>query len=424
MLSKLKQKFQREEHKRLLSNFISLSILQGANYILPLITFPYLIRVLGVEKYGLLAFANATIAYFNILTDYGFNLTATREVSIYRDDKEKLIEIFSSVMTIKFILTILSLILLTILVFNFEKFRKDAIIYYLTFGIVIGQILFPQWFFQGMERMKYITFLNITAKIIFTIAIFVFIHKESDYWKVPLISSLGFIIAGILALYIIFKDFKIKFKIQRLSTLIWYLKDGWHLFLSSFAGSFYRNFNTLVLGFLTNNLFVGYYSIAERVIKIIQSLQTIVGNTLFPFFSKKISENKYYFYETTKKYIKVIFISYLFASILTFIGSKYIIYLIEGAYDKHSILDLQIMSIVILVGGFNYYFGVLGLITMGYKKEFSKAIIITGVSNILLSFFLVYLYKDIGASLSLVISEVVLLVILLNYFRNFYKDES
>lgn len=272
--------------------------------------------------------------------------------------------------------------------------------------------------------MKYITFLNITAKIIFTIAIFVFIHKESDYWKVPLISSLGFIIAGILALYIIFKDFKIKFKIQRLSTLIWYLKDGWHLFLSSFAGSFYRNFNTLVLGFLTNNLFVGYYSIAERVIKIIQSLQTIVGNTLFPFFSKKISENKYYFYETTKKYIKVIFISYLFASILTFIGSKYIIYLIEGAYDKHSILDLQIMSIVILVGGFNYYFGVLGLITMGYKKEFSKAIIITGVSNILLSFFLVYLYKDIGASLSLVISEVVLLVILLNYFRNFYKDES
>lgn len=413
MIHKIKQKFQKEEHKRLLSNFISLSILQGANYLLPLITFPYLVRVLGVEKFGLLAFAGATIVYFNILTDYGFNLTATKEVSIHRNDKNKLNEIFSSVMIIKSILLIISFLLLLILVFSLEKFKNEYLIFLLTFGSVIGQVLFPQWFFQGMERMKYITFLNILAKVIFTIAIFIFIHQQSDYWKVPLINSLGFIIAGIVALYMIFKDFKIQFSSQKLDTLKYYLVDGWHLFLSTFAGNFYRNFNTLVLGFLTNDLYVGYYSIAERIVKIIQTLQSIAGNTLFPFFSKRISQNKNYFFELTKKYLKIITGIYSLLTILIFLLSPIIIHIIQGKYQNETILDLRIMSLVILIGGLNYYFGVLGLITMGYKKEFSKAIIITGISNIILSSILVYFLKDVGASLSLILSEMILLSILI-----------
>jgi PST family polysaccharide transporter len=152
MIKKIKSLVNTEEKKRLLSNFFSLLILQGANYILPLITFPYLVRVLGVKKFGLLAFATATIAYFNILTDYGFNLTATREVSIYRDDKEKLNEIFSSVMIIKFILMIVSFLLLLILVYSFDKFRAHSEVFLLTFGTIIGQVLFPQWFLTNIKK--------------------------------------------------------------------------------------------------------------------------------------------------------------------------------------------------------------------------------------------------------------------------------
>ena len=280
-----------QDKKRLLSNFFSLAILQGANYILPLITLPYLVRVLGVEYFGLLAFASATVAYFNVLVDYGFNLTATREISIHREDKAKVVEIFSSVMSIKFILLIVSFILLTLFVFSFEKFSKDALVYFLTFGTVVGQTLFPVWFFQGMERMKYITYLNILSKLIFTIAIFIFVQEQNDFWIVPLLTSIGFIIAGILSLILIQKEFNISFKLQPLETLRYYFIDGWDIFVSSFFGNFYRNFNTIVLGVLTNNIFVGYYSIAERVIKIIQMLQNIVGNVLFPYFSKKFHNN-------------------------------------------------------------------------------------------------------------------------------------
>ncbi|WP_151801044.1 oligosaccharide flippase family protein, partial [Acinetobacter bereziniae] len=150
-----------EEKKRFIRNFFSLATLQGLNYILPLLTLPYLVRVLGAEKFGILAFSTAIIGYFIVLVDYGFNFTATREISLNRDNNEKLNEIFNSVMIIKFILFLISLIIMTFLIVFFEKFNVDPWLYYLTFGTVFGQILFPVWFFQGIEQMKYITIINI-----------------------------------------------------------------------------------------------------------------------------------------------------------------------------------------------------------------------------------------------------------------------
>ena len=147
--------FQSRDAKRLISNFFALSVLQGVNYILPIITLTYLIRVLGAKYFGLLSFANATVVYLEIISNFGFNLTATREISIYRNDKKSVTEIFSAVMIIKFLLLIACLVLLCILVFIFEKFSHNWEIYFFTFGTVVGQVLFPVWFFQGMERKKY-----------------------------------------------------------------------------------------------------------------------------------------------------------------------------------------------------------------------------------------------------------------------------
>ena len=122
MIGKLKYLFRSGDNKRLLTNFLSLSSLQMANYLLPLITLPYLVRTLGVDYYGLIAFATATITYFVLLTDYGFNLTATKDISIHRSDAEKVNEIVSMVMTIKLLLLLCSFILLNVLVFSFDRF--------------------------------------------------------------------------------------------------------------------------------------------------------------------------------------------------------------------------------------------------------------------------------------------------------------
>lgn len=287
MRSKLKIRKVSQDKRRLLSNFLSLSVLQIFTYALPLLTLPYLVRVLGVEKYGLVMFAQSLIMFFNILVDYGFNLSATREVSVNRDNKEKITEIFSSVMTIKLILLTASLLLLTIVVFSFERFYADKELYFITFTLVLGQALFPIWYFQGLEKMKYITLINILSRVIFTAAIFIFIHEENDYILVPLLNGLGVITGSFYALYLIKKSFNQKFVVQNFKTLKQHFKDSTDFFLSRVSVSIYTSANAFVLGLFTNNTMVGYYSIAEKVYQAIQGLYGPIAQALYPYVAKE-----------------------------------------------------------------------------------------------------------------------------------------
>jgi PST family polysaccharide transporter len=413
-ISKLaKRLFENETRKRLFENFLSLSVLQVASYILPLITLPYLVRVLGPEKFGLIAFSQAFIGYFNILTDYGFNLSATREISINRENKEKVSEIFSSVMVIKISLLLVSLVIMSVIVFSFEKFRQDWLIYYLAFGVILGQTLFPVWLFQGMERMKYITFLNILAKLIFTVAIFVFIRHASDYLYVPLLNSFGAIVAGLLAMWVVFRNFKVGFKIPSLEEIKYHLKVGWILFKTTIFVSAYRETNVFILGLVTNNTITGYYSIAEKILKAVQSLQGPLGQALYPVFCTKYGTDKKNFKLYHFKYLKLIIPIYTSLTISIILLSHYIIKLVAGKVYYESLIDLQILSVVVLVGGLNYYFGILALIPLKFEKAFSKFVIIVGLLNIILCSVLSYLFNDIGASISLVLSETILFILII-----------
>lgn len=406
MLNKIKNIANTEDKKRLLSNFFSLSVLQGANYILPLLTLPYLVRVLGVEYFGLLAFTGATIAYFGVLTDYGFNLTATREVSIHRENKERIIEIFSSVMIIKVMLMFLSFFLLVVLVFSFEKFSKDWIVYLLTFGTIVGQVLFPVWFFQGMERMKYITYLNILSKSIFTVAIFVFVQEQSDFWIVPLLTSVGAIVAGVWSLILVKKEFQVYFKFQSLKTVKKYFIEGWHVFVSRFYVSLYTTTNVLLLGLFTNNTAVGYYSISEKIVIAIGGLFEPVNQTIYPYLAKKYKEN----FSSFVLFLKNISIIMLVTSFSLVLISQFfkddIVYLIYGSYNNEISLILSIFLIRVLTFPFGPLFSN-SLIIMSRKKEFMKVMNYTVLLDLLIVPPSIYFYQEIG----MVVSFMVVLIV-------------
>ncbi len=386
-----------KENKVLLSNFFSLSALQMATYIFPLITLPYLVRVLGLDIFGLLAMATAVIAYFQVITDYGFDLSATKDISINRENREKVIEIFSSVLSIKFMLMIISLFLLLILIFSFDKLSKNWEIYLLTYGIVIGKSIFPIWFFQGMEKMKYITVLTILSKFIFTISIFIFVQNKMDYWIVPLLYAIGDISTGLLALYIIKRDFDISYNLQKIDTIKIYFKDGWNIFMQRLYVNLHNNMtNILVLGILTNDTVVGIYSISIRIIGIIGEIFKILSRAYYPYFSKKFSEEPVKAFKNLKKMSILIFIFSFLSMILIIFFNKYLLEFISGdSFNPHMVDILNILSIVIIILPFFTLFTNV-LVAVDKSEELKIIARDTALLNIIFIFPIVYLYKDIG----------------------------
>ncbi len=275
-----------EDKKRLLSNFFSLSAIQGVNMILPLITLPYLVRVLGVENFGLVNFTLSIVMYFNILVSFGFELSATRNISIHRNNAKKIGKIFSAVMTIKIILAVMSFSILSILLVTIDSLKENILLYYATFGIVIGNVIFPSWFFQGMERMKYITYINVTSRIAFTICIFVFVKESTDFIYVPILNSLGAIIGGFYSLWLVFKLFDMKLVAPSNKMILLQLKDSYHFFLSRMADNGSRYYATTIIGIYFGNVAVGYYAMVEKLFHAFMSLGSVVSQVLYPYMSR------------------------------------------------------------------------------------------------------------------------------------------
>jgi len=411
-----------DDKKRLLSNFFSLSFLRGANYLLPLITLPYLVRVLGPQKFGLIAFAQAIIQYFVIFTDYGFNLSATREISIHRENKKKVSEIFCSVLLIKFALLVVSFIILSAVVFGFNKFKADWGIYYLAFGMVIGQVMFPVWFFQGMEKMKYIATLNILAKLFFTVSIFVIVRHEADYRYVPLLNSLGFIIAGFTGLWVVLRRFKIGFEVPAFAAIRREIENGWHIFISTLAISLYTTSNTVILGIFTNNTIVGYYAAGEKIIRAITGMITPLSQTIYPHICKVASESRERALSFVRKILMLIEVPLFLISIAVLLFARHISNLVLGEHFQESIPIIRILSFLPFIVAASIMLGSQTLLVFGIKRLFSMSIVFPALVHIVFLLFVTPFWGATGVAIVCVFTELLILFWRVIGIRIFHKE--
>jgi len=392
-------------YKVLVKNFTSLSILQITNYLFPLITLPYLVRVLGPEKFGLVNFALAFMAYFITICDYGFNLSVTKQISIFRNEKLKIDEIFSSVILSKVFLGIISVIILLFITLSVQRFSMNADVFLFSFGIVIGNILFPIWFYQGIENMKFITIITFVCRSIGTVMIFIVINDVNDYPLLVLIYSSISILIGISGLLLAVKKFRINLLIPTFSSISFQLKEGFQIFISIVAINLYSTTNIFILGLLVNNTAVGYFVAADKIRAAVQNILLVISQTVYPHVNKLYRESYDRFIKFNKNLLIYQSLITFFISSLLYLFAEEIVLLLLGKQFVESVWVLRILAILPLLSSFTTIFTMNILIPMNQKNYFMKSFLAAAIVSLIFALAFVPIYQQLATAAAFVLAE-------------------
>jgi len=289
-LAAVKKTLANKDIKQLIENFFSLAILKVFNLILPFVTLPYLIKTLGFEQYGAIVLALALMQYFQAVTDYGFNLSATRDIARHRHSKQQLSFIYSKVMASKLVLLAISISLILPVIFLVPQFQTDRAVFLLMLPVLIGHTLFPEWFFRGEEKMRYITVLDLSIKLFFTAGVFVFIHKPEDYWIYPLLNGVGYCVVAVVAHYLVNKHFSTSFIAVGVRQTKTTLKNSFPLFVNQFAPNLYNNTTDFLIGLVLGNYSAGVFGAVRRVTDLLSVFNSVVISVFYPYLNRNFKK--------------------------------------------------------------------------------------------------------------------------------------
>lgn len=384
-----------KEGRTVFANFGYLSLLQVAGYVFPLISMPYLARVIGADGFGKIAFASAIVVWIQTISDWGFNLTATRDVAQNRDNKELVSRIFSNVLWARSVLTLLSGIILLLVVLLVPYLRENADIIFVTFLLVPGYILFPEWFFQAIEKMKYTTFFNLFLKLVFTVAVFVFIHKREDYLTQPLLTTIGYLLCGIGALYLIFKKWGYSLYKPQWGEIFKTIRNSTDVFINNLMPNLYNSFSVMLLGFFGGSTANGIYDGGNRFPSIFYQFQSVLSRVFYPFLSRRPDKHSFY--------AKLNIVSALVGSVILVLISPLIIKIMLGDEFEKSVVVMQILSFSVVFLAMGYTYGTNFLIINHKEKPLRNLTFISSIVGMCVSVPLVYYFSYIGAAVTVLL---------------------
>lgn len=377
--------------KRLLANFSYLSLLQIASYVFPLITYPYLARVIGVDGFGKIAFASAVIMYFQTVVDWGFNYTSTRDIARVREDIDEVSYIFSKVLWAKLFLMVIVFFFFVILVVTIPMFKENKLVLSLTFLLIPGHILFPEWLFQGLERIKYITVLNVLSKLLFTLLIFLVIREKEDFYLQPLLLSCGYLLSGLCALYIIIVKWKIRLLKPRYREVLCTIRRSTDVFLNQLFPNLYNGFSVLLLGAFWGSAYNGIFDAGSKLVNASQQFFRVISRVFFPFLSRNLDKHHLF----AKYYLGLSFA----VSLLLFVCAPILMELFFTDEFATGIVVLRIISISGFFLTLSDVYGVNWLIIVGKERILRNITIVASLIGFALSFPLVYYWNFIGAAI-------------------------
>lgn len=271
----------------LLKNTIMLYIVTFSSYFFNFITVPYQTRVFGPTIYGSLGFAQSFAVYFQLVLDFGFILSATAEVSRYRDEPQELSRIMSAILLCKFALGALCIASAVVICFAVPRFREDMMLYLLCILASMANSFLPDYLYRGLEKMSAITYRTVGMRLFFTIAIFLFLRTEDQYYLVPILNLCGAVGACLWVYWDVLHRLKIRFVRVSFSYVAQTMKRSAGYFLSRIATTIYGATSTFILGLaFPTGPTVGYYTSAEKLLTAARSALSPISDSLYPYMVK------------------------------------------------------------------------------------------------------------------------------------------
>lgn len=362
--------------KTLFANFTYLSILEIIGLLLPLISYPYVIRTVGADNYGVVVFCQAIIAYVVIIINFGYNVSATRKISENRTKVFKIREIYSSIVYQKLLIFAICLVS-GLFVLIFLKYDYSVIL--LGFiGLCIQEVFFPTWLFQGLERMKFITIITFVAKCSCLILIFLFVHDKKDYACIPVLYSIGGFFTSVLSVIILKKKFDIYFvKVSKYRMKEDFL-ESLPFFTSRLSAIVMERGNVLVIGTFFSYDMVAIYDLCAKIVSILKTPFSLVAQVIYPNVAK--SKNML----LVKKSIKIVLLFGAFVCLFVYLFAPNIILLLSDTSMLGAVSILKIMVLYVPIVGISYLFGASVLVVKGYSREYNLSVVYSVLLYILM----------------------------------------
>ncbi|OIN57791.1 flippase [Arsenicibacter rosenii] len=394
------------DKKTIIQNIAWTGGVQVANLVLPLLTLPIIARIVGPEKLGVINYAAAIVAYFTLVVNYSFDLTATRQVAQYQHDPVKINQLFSTVLYTKLLLFLVSTAGFFAVYWLMPGFRADGRVALFSYLITIAYVITPNWLFQGMQHMRQLALFNLLSKVIFTVVILLLVRQETDYFWQPLAMSVAQVVVGIGAFVYALVRYHIRLGGWDWPSVRESLWEGKTVFMTQVTMNLYTTTSIVILGIFQNAEQVGQYTAANRLIGVAQALLFYpINNTLFPYIGAAFGRSQAEGVEVVRRLIPFSFAFAFVYSVSIFVMSPLVIYVIYGEQFEPAVLVLRILAFQPFIVNCNSFFGIQTMINLKMDAAFFRVTCLAAVVGVTLNAAMANWFGYIGTAFSLVFME-------------------
>lgn len=410
-----------KKNKSLKMNFVMNVILTMSSFIFPLITFPYVSRILLPTGTGKVSFATSVVTYFSMFAQLGIPTYGIRACAKVRDNREELSKVVQELLCINLIMSIVSYVVLYMALYAVPRFQEEKALYVLLSFTIILTTIGMEWLYKALEQYTYITIRSVIFKFVALIAMFLLVHEQKDYVIYGGITIFAASASNIMNLINAHKYVDLRpignYDFKR------HMKPILIFFAMSCATTIYTNLDTVMLGFMSTDTDVGYYNAAVKIKIILVSVVTSLGTVLLPRASYYIQQGKLdEFRRITKKALNFVVLIATPLMIYFMYYAKEGIYFLSGSAYAGAVVPMQVIMPTLLLIGITNILGIQILVPMGREKTVLYSEIAGAIVDIIVNALLIPKYASTGAAIGTLVAEFAVLVVQYWALKNEVRD--